>query len=152
MTMVAQTISRAYSGSGCWRGENAGAIQDLITGQWFAQAALMYAELHCPSAFSFLDGASQPDELLAEAHRLGLPALALTDRNGSTARSRSRTPTAARLQAITGAEVTLSDGAHVCWLAESRKGTRISVACSRKRTSVRSVSTRGCRSARSSAP
>ena len=42
----------------------------------------MYAELHCHSAFSFLDGASPPDELLAEAHRLGYPALALTDRNG----------------------------------------------------------------------
>src|SRR2546428_13347698 len=42
----------------------------------------MYAELHCHSAFSFLDGASPPDEILAEAHRLGYPALALTDRNG----------------------------------------------------------------------
>src|SRR6266567_2034812 len=41
-----------------------------------------YAELHCHSAFSFLDGTSPPDELLAEAHRLGYPALALTDKNG----------------------------------------------------------------------
>src|SRR5258705_7662927 len=41
-----------------------------------------YAELHCHSAYSFLDGASPPDELLAEAHRLGYPAVALTDRNG----------------------------------------------------------------------
>src|ERR1051326_1915234 len=40
--------------------------------------AAMYAELHCHSAFSFLDGASPPDELLAEAHRLGYPPLALT--------------------------------------------------------------------------
>src|SRR5438093_12781589 len=44
--------------------------------------ALMYAELHCHSAYSFLDGASPPDELLAAAHRLGYPALALPDRNG----------------------------------------------------------------------
>jgi len=42
----------------------------------------MYAELHCHSAFSFLDGASLPDELVSEAHRLDYHALALTDRNG----------------------------------------------------------------------
>jgi error-prone DNA polymerase len=41
-----------------------------------------YAELHVHSAFSFLDGASQPEELAAEAHRLGLTALALTDHDG----------------------------------------------------------------------
>lgn len=41
-----------------------------------------YAELHAHSAFSFLDGASQPEELVAEAHRLGLSALALTDHEG----------------------------------------------------------------------
>ena len=38
-----------------------------------------YAELHCHSHFSFLDGASSPDELVAEGARLGLTALALTD-------------------------------------------------------------------------
>lgn len=41
-----------------------------------------YAELHCHSAFSFLDGASQPEDLVAEAVRLGLSALALTDHDG----------------------------------------------------------------------
>ncbi|QGQ19155.1 DNA polymerase III subunit alpha [Cellulomonas sp. JZ18] len=41
-----------------------------------------YAELHAHSAFSFLDGASQPEELAAEAARLGLRALALTDHDG----------------------------------------------------------------------
>lgn len=41
-----------------------------------------YAELHAHSAFSFLDGASQPEELVAEAARLGLEALALTDHDG----------------------------------------------------------------------
>ncbi|RMI12537.1 PHP domain-containing protein [Cellulomonas triticagri] len=41
-----------------------------------------YAELHAHSAFSFLDGASQPEELAAEAARLGLDALALTDHDG----------------------------------------------------------------------
>jgi error-prone DNA polymerase len=41
-----------------------------------------YAELHAHSAFSFLDGASQPEELAAEAYRLGLSALGLTDHDG----------------------------------------------------------------------
>ncbi len=83
----------------------------------------MYAELHCHSAYSFLDGASPPDELLAEAHRLGYPALALTDTNGiygSLAFAHAAQPLG--LQAITGAEVTLSDGAHVVLLAESAHG------------------------------
>ena len=41
-----------------------------------------YAELHCHSAFSFLDGASTPELLVAEALRLGLDALAITDHDG----------------------------------------------------------------------
>src|SRR3712207_4630967 len=41
-----------------------------------------YAELHCHSNFSFLDGASHPEELAEEAARLGLEALAITDHNG----------------------------------------------------------------------
>ncbi len=45
-------------------------------------AELPYAELHCHSNFSFLDGASHPEELAEEAARLGLEALALTDHDG----------------------------------------------------------------------
>ena len=41
-----------------------------------------YAELHCHSNFSFLDGASHPEQLAEEAARLGLDALALTDHDG----------------------------------------------------------------------
>ena len=41
-----------------------------------------YAELHCHSNFSFLDGASHPEELVEQAARLGLDALALTDHDG----------------------------------------------------------------------
>jgi error-prone DNA polymerase len=41
-----------------------------------------YAELHCHSNFSFLDGASSPTELVEEAVRLGLHALAITDHDG----------------------------------------------------------------------
>src|SRR5262245_6655622 len=44
--------------------------------------SVAYAELHAHSAYSFLDGASTPEELVEEAARLGLRALALTDHNG----------------------------------------------------------------------
>ncbi len=83
----------------------------------------MYAELHCHSAYSFLDGASPPDELLAAAHRYGYPALALTDRNGvygSLTFAHAAQPLG--IQAITGAEVTLSDGSHLILLAETGPG------------------------------
>ncbi|WP_040164101.1 error-prone DNA polymerase [Microbacterium gorillae] len=43
---------------------------------------LPYAELHAHSSFSFLDGASSPEELVEEATRLGLHALAVTDHDG----------------------------------------------------------------------
>ncbi|NYG55988.1 error-prone DNA polymerase [Nocardioides perillae] len=45
-------------------------------------AGSAYAELHCHSHYSFLDGASAPEELVAEALRLGLHGLALTDHDG----------------------------------------------------------------------
>src|SRR6266550_3222845 len=82
-----------------------------------------YAELHCHSAYSFLDGASPPDELLAEAHRLGYPAVALTDRNGiygSLAFAHAAQPLG--IQAITGAAVTLTDGSQLILLAETPQG------------------------------
>ncbi|HET6729743.1 MAG TPA: PHP domain-containing protein, partial [Jiangellaceae bacterium] len=41
-----------------------------------------WAELHCHSSYSFLDGASDPDALVAEAARRGVEALALTDHDG----------------------------------------------------------------------
>ncbi|ORB85776.1 error-prone DNA polymerase [Mycobacterium kansasii] len=46
------------------------------------RASVAYAELHAHSAYSFLDGASTPEELVEEAARLDLRALALTDHNG----------------------------------------------------------------------
>ena len=42
----------------------------------------MYVELHCCSAFSFLEGASLPEDLIAEAARLEMPAIALLDHDG----------------------------------------------------------------------
>src|SRR3954462_8538451 len=46
------------------------------------RGAVPYAELHCHSNFSFLDGASHPAALAEEAARLGLEALAITDHDG----------------------------------------------------------------------
>ena len=46
------------------------------------RAATGWAELHCHSSYSFLDGASSPEELVDEAVRLGLAALAITDHDG----------------------------------------------------------------------
>ncbi|MDR7512830.1 MAG: PHP domain-containing protein, partial [Armatimonadota bacterium] len=43
---------------------------------------MSYIPLWCKSGFSFHEGASQPEELVEEAHRLGLPAVAITDRDG----------------------------------------------------------------------
>lgn len=45
-------------------------------------SSVPFAELHAHSAYSFLDGASMPEEMVAEAHRLDLGALALTDHDG----------------------------------------------------------------------
>jgi error-prone DNA polymerase len=70
-----------------------------------------------------LDGASPPDEILAEAHRLGYPAIALTDRNGiygSLAFAHAAQPLG--IQAITGAAVTLTDGSQLILLAETPQG------------------------------
>jgi DNA polymerase III alpha subunit len=43
-----------------------------------------YVELHSASAFSFLQGASQPEKLVERAVEIGIPALALLDHNGIT--------------------------------------------------------------------
>jgi error-prone DNA polymerase len=51
-------------------------------GQDRARSSVPYAELHAHSAYSFLDGASTPEELVEEAARLDLRAIALTDHDG----------------------------------------------------------------------
>jgi error-prone DNA polymerase len=67
-----------------------------------------YAELHCHSNFSFLDGASHPEELADEAARLGLAALAVTDHDGLYGAVRfALAARAAGLPTVFGAELTL---------------------------------------------
>ncbi len=66
----------------------------------------LYIELHCHSGFSFLDGASHPEELVFRALELGYPALALTDHNGLYGSMEfAQSAWAEGLQPITGAEV-----------------------------------------------
>ena len=65
-----------------------------------------YAELHAASAFSFLDGASQPEDLVARAAELDLPAVALMDRNGLYGAPRFyKAAEEAGIRALVGAEV-----------------------------------------------
>ena len=67
-----------------------------------------YAELHCHSNFSFLDGASHPEELATEAARLGLEALAITDHNGFYGVVRfAEAAKAVGLPTVFGTEITL---------------------------------------------
>ena len=82
-----------------------------------------YVELHCHSAYSFLDGASQPEELAARAADLGYEALALTDHDGVYGSLEfAHAAKAVGLRPITGTEVTLEGGAHVTLLVETPRG------------------------------
>ncbi len=82
-----------------------------------------YVELHCHSAYSFLDGASQPEEIAVRAAELGYEALALTDHDGIYGSLEfAHAAKAFGVRPITGAEVTLDGGAHVTLLVESRRG------------------------------
>ena len=72
------------------------------------RGSVPYAELHCHSNFSFLDGASHPEELAEEAARLGLEALALTDHDGLYGVVRfAEAARAVGLPTVFGAELTL---------------------------------------------
>src|SRR5438094_1044318 len=82
-----------------------------------------YVELHAHSAYSFLDGASLPEELAIRAAELGYGALALTDHDGIYGSLEfAQAAKAFGVRPITGAEVTLADGSHVTLLVESAAG------------------------------
>ena len=70
----------------------------------------MYIELHTASGFSFLEGASLPEDLVAEAARLGYPALALCDRDGVYGAPRfHKAATEAGLRPLVGCEISLEE-------------------------------------------
>ena len=82
-----------------------------------------YIELHCHSNFSLLDGASHPEELVAHAAGLGMPALALTDHDAVYGAPRFiRAARQYGLRPILGAELTLSGGFHLTVLVENEAG------------------------------
>src|SRR5687767_10277556 len=93
-----------------------------------------YAELHCHSTFSFLDGASHPEELAEEAVRLGLEALAITDHDGFYGVVRfAEAARAVGMPTVFGAELSLGltrpqngvpdpEGSHLLVLARDPQG------------------------------
>ncbi|AOX46801.1 error-prone DNA polymerase [Microbacterium sp. BH-3-3-3] len=93
-----------------------------------------YAELHAHSSYSFLDGASSPEELVEEAERLGLHALALTDHDGFYGIVRFAEAAEARtVNTVFGAELSLGltgpqngeadpGGSHLLVLARREEG------------------------------
>ena len=88
-----------------------------------------YAELHCHSNFSFLDGASHPEELAEEAARLGLEALAVTDHDGFYGVVRfAEAARAVGLPTVFGTELTL-DGpvAAAAWACADPPGEHLVV-------------------------
>jgi len=83
----------------------------------------MYVELHSRSAFSFLEGASIPEELIAVCANLGMPAMALLDRDGVYGSPRFHLAAKkARIKAHIGAEVTCTSGFRLPLLVASRAG------------------------------
>ena len=82
-----------------------------------------YVELRCRSAFSFLAGASLPEDLVARAAALGYDTIALADRHGVYGAPRFfKAATDAGIRAIVGADVVVEGGGTLHLLVESRVG------------------------------
>src|SRR5438093_5886633 len=82
-----------------------------------------YAELHCLSNFTFLRGASHPEELVQRAAALGYSALALTDECSVAGAARAHVAAKSiGLPLIIGSEIRLKDGPGVVFLATNREG------------------------------
>jgi error-prone DNA polymerase len=83
----------------------------------------MYIELHARSAFSFLEGASLPETLAAQAADFEMPALAILDRDSVSGAVRFHNEAGKReIRALIGAEVTAVEGFRYPLLAETREG------------------------------
>ncbi len=83
----------------------------------------MHVPLWCKSNFSFLEGASHPDELVEQAQRLGLSTLALTDRDGVYGIVRAHVKARETgLHLIVGSQVTVNDGSVIVLLAQDKTG------------------------------
>lgn len=82
-----------------------------------------YRELHARTAFSFLEGAAEPEAVAERAAELGLPAVAVTDRGGVYGLPRfAKAARQVGVEAIAGAEVVLEDGSRLPLLVETAAG------------------------------
>src|SRR4051812_38847821 len=82
---------------------------------------MRYAELHCKTNFSFLEGASHPDELVRQAAELEYRALAVTDRNSLASVVRAHIAAKeVKLPLVIGAEITPTDASPVVLWATDR--------------------------------
>jgi error-prone DNA polymerase len=82
-----------------------------------------YVELHCKTNFSFLEGASHPNELVGQATALGYSGMAVTDRNSLAGVVRAHVAAKeAGLKLVVGAEITLTDASPVLLWATNRQG------------------------------
>jgi error-prone DNA polymerase len=85
------------------------------------KSQIPYAELHCKTNFSFLEGASHADELVTRSAELGYAALAVTDRNSLAGVVRAHGAAKdAGLKLLIGAEITPSDAPPIVLLATDR--------------------------------
>jgi error-prone DNA polymerase len=83
----------------------------------------MFVELHARSAFSFLEGATVPEELAGACSQFGMPAMAIMDRNGVYGAPRFHMAAEkAGVRAHIGSEVTCTNGVSYPLLAETREG------------------------------
>ena len=88
-----------------------------------ATPPVRYVELHCKTNFSFLEGASHPSELVAQAASLGYAGMAVTDRNSLAGAVRAHVAAKeAGLKLVVGAEITLVDASPVLLWAMNRDG------------------------------
>jgi len=84
-----------------------------------------YVPLWCKSNASFLEGASHPEELVEAAHQLGLPAIAITDRDGVYGLvAAHQAAKRLGLSLIIGAEITLENGSTLVLLVQTQTGYR----------------------------
>src|SRR5277367_360520 len=85
----------------------------------------MYVELHARTAFSFLEGASSPEDLASACAAHNMPSMAVADRDGLYGSPRFHLAMEKlRLKAHVGAEVSCAEGGRVTLLVSSREGYR----------------------------
>ena len=98
----------------------------------------MYVPLFCKSSFSFLEGASQPEELIEAAAARGFASIALTDRDGVYGIVEAHVAAnEAGVKLIVGSEISIDDGSTIVLLATTRAATPTSAGSSRSAGAAR---------------